>query len=742
MATQGSVAQSARARISQASDERQRVLEATASGRPLDAELNSDRKVKRIRAATGVGPREAERIANYEDPETLGLTGEARLGAERIQGRTTDYVGISFLEEALAASASVGRVVFRNLRPQGSGFMVSDRLFLTNNHVISSAAEARQFLLEFNYQLDFKGNPKAVTRFELAPEVFFLTNAEDQLDFTLVAVGARLSGSGSLSDFGYCPLSKADDKHVLGEFVNVIQHPQGDYKQVVIRENQLVSRFDTVLHYVADTEPGSSGSPVFNDQWEAVALHHWGGPFTVTASGDGRPVRKDVNEGIRISAIIKALKAGKFASSASAQTLLAAVLTPPFRSPSGLLERAPATDGGGRASARQPIIAADGAATWTIPLEVSVRLDGSGGMNGSVAEQPARDVEIKEEPVAAAETIQIDRNYSNRQGYNRNFLPGHPVPLPKLSAAQRASTARKLNIQQGEDPFELKYQHFSVVINAERRMAFFTAANVDGATWIDIDRDTGEPREAAEAKEKWFDDPRIAPESQLNQSLYDEQRPRRVFDRGHLVRRQDPGWGTPARAKRANADTFHFTNCTPQESRFNQRPKYWQGIENYVLDNARAEREKVTVLTGPVFDIDDPQYRSVRVPLKFWKILVRVEHGQLLSTAILADQSPLLPQSLPENFDESFSEDFDDTARIAEYQTTVAEIERLTSLDFGELRQHDTFQPGPEAVLPERRQLAGFDEISLDYAPKRERSLGDGKSLRRVAPNKTTRRRA
>jgi len=54
-------------------------------------------------------------------------------------------------------------------------------------------------------------------------------------------------------------------------------------------------------------------------------------------------------------------------------------------------------------------------------------------------------------------------------------------------------------------------------------------------------------------------------------------------------------------------------------------------------------------MTGPVFADDDPPYRFVKLPLKFWKILIRVENGQLLATAMLADQSPLLPQSLPEN---------------------------------------------------------------------------------------------
>ena len=506
----------------------------------------------------------------------------------------------------------------------------------------------------------------------------------------------------------------------------------------------------SVYNHVADTEPGSSGSPVFNDQWEAIALHHWGEPYLETTTSDGHPEPKDVNEGVRISAIVRALKTGNFNLIASARDLLETVLTPQFRSPSRLFERSPVPviDGGDRSNTGRPVIASDGVATWTIPLEVSVRLaglgalaqsSGSSGLDDAGRREP--DVVVREEPVRAPEAIQIDRNYSNRRGYNRNFLSGHQVPLPGLNAAQQAIAARRLNAQPGQDPFELKYQHFSVVMNAKRRMAFFTAANIDGATWINIDRDTGEPREEAEAAEVWFDDPRIAPEAQTNQSLYDNQRPRRVFDRGHLTRRQDPAWGTPARARRANADTFHFTNCSPQESRFNERTRYWAGIENYVLDNAKAEHEKVTVMTGPVFADDDPPYRFVKLPLKFWKILVRVENGQLLATAMLADQSPLLPQSLPENLGEEFSEDFDDTASIEEYQTTVAEIERLTGLDFGELRNHDTFRPGPDESLSQRRSPESFEDISLDYAAPQGGPPGNGETSRRPSPSKATRRR-
>ena len=189
-------------------------------------------------------------------------------------------------------------------------------------------------LLEFNYELDIRGRARIVSRFELDAGLFFLTNPEDNLDFTLVAVGKRDSGPNALADFGFCPILDTDDKHILGEFVNIIQHPEGDYKQIVLRENQLVSRLDTVLHYLADTSPGSSGSPVFNDQWEAVALHHYGEPFRQTVGSDGRAVSRDLNEGIRISAIVKALADARSGLNQQAQSLLDSALKVTTRGPS------------------------------------------------------------------------------------------------------------------------------------------------------------------------------------------------------------------------------------------------------------------------------------------------------------------------------------------------------------------------------------------------------------------------
>ena len=97
----------------------------------------------------------------------------------------------------------------------------------------------------------------------------------------MIAIGKRRSGQRALTEFGFLSLSDASDKHMLGEIANVVQHPDGRFKELVLRENHLVARDETlsVLHYVADTEQGSSGSPVFNNEWEPIALHHWGGPW-------------------------------------------------------------------------------------------------------------------------------------------------------------------------------------------------------------------------------------------------------------------------------------------------------------------------------------------------------------------------------------------------------------------------------------------------------------------------------
>nr|MBA2814648.1 DNA/RNA non-specific endonuclease [Candidatus Pantoea persica] len=87
----------------------------------------------------------------------------------------------------------------------------------------------------------------------------------------------------------------------------------------------------------------------------------------------------------------------------------------------------------------------------------------------------------------------------------------------------------------------------------------------------------------------------------------------------------------------ANKDTFHFTNCSPQHFRFNQSLQYWQGVERYILESGvLALKRKISVLTGPVLDDQWRQYADWRVPLMFWKVVLRVNvAGKPQATALL-----------------------------------------------------------------------------------------------------------
>ena len=63
-------------------------------------------------------------------------------------------------------------------------------------------------------------------------------------------------------------------KGLLGQSVSLIQHPKGNYKEIVLYGNRVQAVYQNFIQYETDAEPGSSGSPLFNEQWQLVGIHH------------------------------------------------------------------------------------------------------------------------------------------------------------------------------------------------------------------------------------------------------------------------------------------------------------------------------------------------------------------------------------------------------------------------------------------------------------------------------------
>jgi len=360
-------------------------------GDPLHADTPNrvEKRLKRL----GVDASTAKLMIRSDRPTVpaiVNLPTESLNTLERIL-QTNDLISVNFFERGTQAARPIGMIRFR--RPtdgaegSGTGFLVSPRLLLTNNHVLPDAETATSARVEFDYQDGVDGNLLQPIAFQLLPEELFLTH--EYLDYTLIAVQASSKIGVKLTSFGWHPLIEAEGKVIIGESLSIIQHPNGERKQVALRENRLQDVLPDFLHYTTDTAPGSSGSPVFNDQWEVVALHHSGVPKR-DANGNilnlnGQPWQEEegehrvdwiANEGVRISRIVEHIKGQSI--SAQAQPLITEMFTNspnsrPSSDPSTLNDQESRLPPPAAIAPQESVIGEDGTVTWTIPLQVSVK---------------------------------------------------------------------------------------------------------------------------------------------------------------------------------------------------------------------------------------------------------------------------------------------------------------------------------------------------------------------------------
>jgi endonuclease G len=656
---------------------------------PEQLDRRLERKRLNLRAA-GVPAAAAELVA------------ADRRGLERIIG-ANNLVGINYFDRALRAAGTVARIIVRDSHGQvlgfGTGFLVSPRLLLTNQHVLEDDDAARHSLTEFNYEDDEFGQPEASVRFELDPGAFFKASPYAELDYALIAVKELASDGTRLSRFRWNRLIGTLGKAVLGEPLNVIQHPAGEPKQLALRENLLLDILEDpphFLHYGSDTLQGSSGSPVYNDEWEVVALHHRG--VARTRNGqilrrDGRPATPETpdteidwvaNEGVRTSAIVDDLRSRTDYRS-SERGLIDELL----KSGASPVEQQPAHDGADASDGSDTVELREGRLVRRFQFEVSLGFPTARSNGGATAEPKSPAAPQPESPAGGGLVVQEltlkPAHYADRKGYDEKFLGAkHGVPLPHPK-----SWSKDLAPVKGapkDAPHVLRYTNFSVAMSKSRRAPVFTAVNIDGSKSQSLKRGT----------DAWYFDPRIARDHQVGNELYRNN----PLDRGHMVRRLDPVWGS--RAARANEDTFHYTNACPQHADLNQ--KTWNDLEDYILGNADTRNLRVSVLTGPVLRGDDRAYRSIKVPREFWKVvaMVRKSTGKLSVTAYTLSQAKMI----------THLEDFA-YGKFRTYQVPVRRVEDLTGLDFGDLGDFDPLASSTGGGPLEAFEAAGRAETGV-----------------------------
>jgi len=634
----------------------------------------------------------------------------AEFAFERAIGRN-DSLYSNFTELIALTKRKIGRIVVKEDNKRtgfATGFMVSDRLLLTNWHVFRDASMAEESEVHFFYEYNPLGHPLDPAIFKFDSTKFF-NNKE--LDYCFVAVQpADITGKVSLESIGYLFLDRALGKigEVNVEKLNIIHHPQGDYKQISIRENTFVGIDETKIYYETDTAQGSSGSPVFNDQWQVVGLHH---KSIAKMSADEKnyldkddniiPVvdnKIDVtrvvwlrNEGMRISVVLNHL----LEKNRNNEIVNAIAVPPPQEYLNFAVNSSSAAFDNDNAnnmnnSKNININIPTTALSSENSIEISLSSKKLNAQNNPVTAPAAvsfpafaRMDELLLEVAKAEREQAVD--FSRCRGYDPDFL-GTNISLPQPNQEISSQIARLKN-----NKIELKYFKYSVIFNAVTKMPLISAINVEG--------DAAKRPDDSKRSDNWLRDRRIDLECQLTDKFY----ARSNFDKGHMSRFEDANWDeseSEADALKNGIYTCFYTNACPQVVALNRAGGLWGKLEKQILEKGIKKEvgklARMTVFNGPVFDEKKNKiFKGVKIPMEYYKIILWLNDAeQLKATAFKLTQELLVNQI---QFDEAMRADEEEALDInknidfKKSQCSIKSLSRSTKIDFRQLEQYDTF---------------------------------------------------
>ena len=563
---------------------------------------------------------------------------------------------------------AVGRIDLQGARLDwvGTGWLVAENIVVTNRHVAREFAARRgdgytfrmglnglmsadvDFLQEIDNpdRLVFKLKRPLHIEEEPGPDIAFfeveMTGGDPKLA-TPIELAAQLSATENVATIGYPAYdSRIPEPDLMEQIFGKI------YNKKRLAPGAVTNVEDTRILHNCTTLGGNSGSAVIDlDSGHALGLH-FSGSFLAT----NYAVRADV-----VKELLAGVRTGRPMTRPEAPARKPQPAVAPPR-PAAVVSARPG------ASVRPT---GRGGASLTIPLTVTVSL-GQGAQRIGPSQRywpsgrPSDDSEVVEAEEGRAE------DYSDRLGYDREFLGDDTMTVDLPSVVRNPEDVLGFEAN-GETDTVLRYEHYSVVMSRSRRMCFFSAVNIDGNL----------SKKSPRVRWKW--DPRIPKDQQIMRECYGSP-PK--FSRGHMTRREDPGWGDKDTARRGNEDSMHVTNTTPQMQAFNA--PIWLALEDYALQHAREDEMKISVFTGPYFSERDPEMYGVLIPRAFWKIIAFIhdDTGKLCATGYEMSQE----QSLEPEEEFVFGAFTSPQLQVAT-QVSIRSIETRSGLSFGKLASVD-----------------------------------------------------
>jgi V8-like Glu-specific endopeptidase/tetratricopeptide (TPR) repeat protein len=217
------------------------------------------------------------------------------------------YQPLQWWRNGLARCRAVARVDDGSGYAHGTGFLLKgsdlhrslpELVVVTNGHVVPDSVTEDNAVVTF-HGLD---NDEAVSRFNVRRQWWYSPPGHRTVDTAVLEL------DGTPKDVDPLPVATKWPKLNDRPRTYIIGHPGGNEQlQFSVQDNLLLDLDDTRLHYRSPTEPGSSGSPVFDGQWKVIGLHHSGKSTMPRLNNRGGAY--EANEALRIDAIRRAMSA-------------------------------------------------------------------------------------------------------------------------------------------------------------------------------------------------------------------------------------------------------------------------------------------------------------------------------------------------------------------------------------------------------------------------------------------------